>query len=257
VKQQKRIAIITPLIVAVIVTGATTTVRSQNERRAGGKVFKATPGIALPQLDALGSRVLAPGKELTTLTGQYSDERAGQKPAQVLHQLPNMVVLSGFGDAELKFDGNRRPAGLRAQEAALLESFGSDTAEGMLAALNNGAAARLLGRGFKPSSTAAPNYTGPGYDIYEVTAIALGEGGAVRKKFYYFDTDSGLLLSTRYDDLSATPTVRVETRFSEWRRVDGAAYPGRIERYENGRRVFSFVTAAASGGTAVDPSHFR
>jgi hypothetical protein len=243
-------------MVAVVLTCTTGSIWSQNERRARS-AFKSTPGIASPQLDALGSRVVGRGKELTKLAGEYSDENTQRKPAHVLHQLPNMVVLRGFGDRELKFDGHRRLSALPATEAALLETFASDTAEGMLAALDDGAAARLLGRGFKPSSATAPNYSGPGYDIYEVTAMAAGAGSHVRKKFYYFDTDSGLLLSTRYDDFSVTPTARIETRFSNWSRIDGAAYPGRIERYENGRRVFSFVTTAASSGPAVDPSSFR
>jgi hypothetical protein len=175
--------------------------------------------------------------------------------------LPNLVALRGFvpGNRELKFDGSsRQPTGLPPSEETLLEVFVSDVAEGMLTSIQDGAAVRLLGREFKPSAASVPSYTGSGYDIYEVTArIPFGTAEKIRMKFYYFDTESGLLLNTRYHDGSVTPAVRVETRFSDWRLVEGSAYPGRIERYENDRRVFSFVTTNASGAPAVDAANFR
>ena len=65
-----------------------------------------------------------------------------------------------------------------------------------------------------------------------------------RGKRFYFDSDTGLLLHTRYQD-----GVGVETRFSNWTAVDGSMYPFRIERYENDVPVFSFaaMTITASG----------
>jgi hypothetical protein len=223
-------------------------------------VFRKLPGIASPQLDPLGARVRMEGKELTVLTGEYLDSSGQRRTAQIVHQLPNLVILRGFmsGNRELKFDGSRQPAGLALNEETLLEVFVSDVVEGMLTSIQDGAALRLLGREFKPSAETAPSYTGPGYDIYEVTArIPFGSAEKVRTKFYYFDSASGLLLNTRYQDASLMPAIRVETRFSDWRLVDGSAYPGRIERYENDRRVFSFTTTNASGAPAIDAANFR
>src|SRR5262245_51763802 len=72
--------------------------------------FRKLPGIASPQLDALGTRVRMQDKELTVLTGEYLDASGQRRPAQIVHQLPNLVVLRGFapGNRELKFDGSRQ-----------------------------------------------------------------------------------------------------------------------------------------------------
>jgi hypothetical protein len=66
-----------------------------------------------------------------------------------------------------------------------------------------------------------------------------------------------LLAKTEYYDQSATPPVKVETRFSVWGMIDGSAYPAKIDRYENGALVFSFIATSIEGGQAVDASNFR
>ena len=251
------ISIVNALLLVVLLFGMTADTAWSQVTRRTKRAFAAAPSSASAQIDALGVRVQVLGKELTTLAGDYLDEVGQRRPVQILHQLPNLVVLRGFANRELKFDGRLASFGLPALDAALLETFGSDTPEGMLTALERGAAARLMGRGFKPDVPAVANYTGPSYDIYEVTAPALGADTPVRKKFYYFDSNSGLLVSTRYHDLNVTPAVRVEVRFSDWGRVDGSAYPGRIDRYENDRRVVSFISTATSAGPAVDVTNFR
>jgi hypothetical protein len=250
--------LITPAMLVLVL--ATSAVRSSQNLQPRTPVFRRLPGIAAPQLDALGARLQMRGKELTMLTGDYLDAAGQRRSAQIVHQIPNLVVLRGFanGNRELKFDGSRSPAGLAPNEEALLEVFVSDVAEGMLTSIQDGAAVRLLGREFKPGAAAAPGYNGPGYDIYEVTARRpFGTADKVRMKFYYFDSASGLLLNTRYHDESMVPAVRIETRFSDWRLVGGSAYPGRIEHYENDRRMFSFITTNASGAPAIDVANFR
>jgi hypothetical protein len=249
---------IAPFMLAALL--AISGVESGQTLRLRTPVFRRLPGIASPQLDALGTRVRMQGKELTVLTGEYLDASGQRRTAQIVHQLPNLVILRGFalGNRELKFDGNRQPAGLAPNEEALLELFVSDVVEGMLTSIQDGAAIRLLGREFKPGATVAPSYTGSGYDIFEVASrIPFGMTEKVRMKFYYFDSTSGLLLNTRYQDGSVVPAVRVETRFSDWRLVDGSAYPSRIERYENDRRVFSFTTTNISGAPAIAAANFR
>jgi len=245
------------LIVLVLLFVVACTTSGQGRRRTP-PVFGGSS--AAPQLEALGARGQAQGTELTRFVGKYIDEIRNRKMVQVIHQLPNLVALRGFapGGRELKFNGNRHATRLTTNEEALLEVFVSDTTEGMLNSLQTGAAVRLLGRGFKPGWDVVPGYVGAAYDIYEVTATLPFDGReTVRTKFYYFDNTTGLLLSTRYDDVTVQPALRVETRFSGWRTVDGSAYPGRIERYENNRRVFSFVTGEVAGGPSVDVSNFR
>jgi len=47
------------------------------------------------------------------------------------------------------------------------------------------------------------------------------------------------------------------TRFADWREVAGSFYPGAIERYEDGRRIFSFTVNAVVGTQPQDVSNFR
>jgi hypothetical protein len=179
---------------------------------------------------------------------------------QIVHQLPGLVRIEalGAGRTPLAFDGERGTDVLTPTDDALLEAFVADSPEGFFASLDGAAAMRVLGRRFGPDPRTHPNYKGVRHDIYEVTApVPSRSDGLLRMKFYYFDSDTGLLHSTRYDDRTAPTPRRIETRFSAWARVDGSLYPGRIERYEDDRLVFSFVTATVAGGPRLDPVEFR
>jgi hypothetical protein len=223
-----------------------------------GPTFKGLPGIVQPQVDALGARAQIRGYEFTRLTGEYMAADGQRWIAQVLHQLPNLVKLSGFtpGGRDLNFDGSSRPSGLTADEQVLLETFVLDNAEGMLASLRGGAAARLLGRGFQFPTKDRLTDAADGYDIYEVSPRISFTQRETPVKFYYFDSNTGLLVSTRYAG-STRSALRVETKFLEWRMMDGSAYPGRIERYEDGRRIFSFVINSITVAPAIDAAYFH
>jgi len=78
-----------------------------------------------------------------------------------------------------------------------------------------------------------------------------------RSRLYYFDSLTGLLQSTRYYDRSRPTPVKLETRFSDWRSIDGSAYPGRLDRYERGQRVFSFIVNTISAAPRLEPERFR
>jgi len=140
-----------------------------------------------------------------------------------------------------------------AADEAVLESLVADTAAGLLVAANQGAAVTLLGRGFRPDPSVAPGYDGPSFDIFEVAAeVPTRPDRLTRGKRFYFDTDTGLLHSTRYEDRGQA----VETRFSDWARIDGSFHPGRIERFENGTRMFSFIATGVSASPAIDDDTF-
>ena len=221
-------------------------------------LFVSMPSVVAPQIAALGERVVVPGKERVVLVGRYVDA-SGNRPAQVTYQAPGLVRLDGFKPgASLSFDGSRTSGADTAVDDAFVETFIMDTAEGMLASTRAGAGLRLLGRQFQPNPKKFPTYTGPRFDIYEVAApIRSRQNQLVRLKRYYFDSKTGWLLRTRYRDHSSSPHVTVETRFSEWRTVERSAYPGRIDRYENGQPVFSFVVGNISAGPRVEPAAFR
>jgi hypothetical protein len=220
--------------------------------------FGALPSVVVHQAAALGERV-RPGKEKIIFEGHFADA-SGNRPAKVTYQVPGFVRLDGFkpGSARLAFDGERSYGVVTPLDDAFLETFTMDTAEGMLGATRLGAALRLLGRQFQPNPRSLPRYTGARYDIYEVAVpVRSRQDRAVRLKRYYFDSKSGFLVRTRYRDGKGSPHVIVETRFAGWRTIDGSAFPERIDRYENGRPVFSFITSNISTGPRVEPAEFR
>ena len=63
----------------------------------------------------------------------------------------------------------------------------------------------------------------------------------VRTKTYYFDTETGLLMHTRYYDQSANPPVEMETHYSVWGEINGSRYPARVDHFRNGQRQFTFI----------------
>ncbi len=243
--------------ILVIVAGSDALIgQSTNSRDS---LFVGMPSVLMSQIAALGDRVRRPGKEKIILIGQYADA-LGNHSAQVTYQTPGLVRIDGFkpGAASITFDGERSYGSASATDDAFLETFVMDTAEGMLASTKRGAGVRLLGRQFQPQPGKFPSYAGPRYDIYELVApVHSRRDQLVRLKRYYFDSRTGWLLRTRYRDRTTSRSVTVETRFSGWRTIDGSAYPGRIDRFENGQPIFSFVVSNISAGPRVEPAAFR
>lgn len=222
--------------------------------------FNSMPSEVRGQIAALGERARVAGREQSLYSGEFVDAAGNRSAARLVHQAPGLVRLHGFTGAGsvLSFDGANASAALTRNREVLLETFILDMPEGMLSSLQQGASVRLLGRRFGPDPRKAPNYAGPRYDIYEVMAHVRTRANPVaRIKRYYFDSKTGLLARVRYSDATVSPAVNVETRFSGWTNVAGSAYPGGIERYENGRLVFSFNTATVSSGPRQEPETFR
>jgi hypothetical protein len=221
--------------------------------------FSAVPTLLGPAVAAVGPRLNVKGKERTIFTGQYIDDTGTRFPVQMIQQLPNLISLEGFGKnaAALKFDGKKTNLRKSAANDGLIETLASDTCEGMLASIQKGAAVRLLGRFFKPDSKEDPNYKGEGLDVYEVSAaVSAVADQPIRMKFYSFDSISGLLASTRYKDYTQGRGKDVEIRFSNWQKVDDSDYAGQIDRYENGRLIFSIVWTAVTNGARSDEQAF-
>jgi hypothetical protein len=217
------------------------------------------PNMLAPQLDALGARMTADGKENTVYEGVLSDAAGNMSEARVTVQ-SGMVKLEGFKGAGsvMAFDGTQATGISNRADGSAVESFLMDMPESLLATAGKTTAARLLGRDYGPDPRTEPGYTGPQYDIYDVTMPVLYKtAGSLRPKQFYFDADTHLLARTEYYDRSVTPAIKVETRFSVWGTIDGSVYPAEIDRYENGARVFSFIATAITGGPAVDASNFR
>jgi hypothetical protein len=206
---------------------------------------KVLPTDLMQQVKALGARLRKAGKEESDYDGQFVDDKGSQKHFRVDHQISGVLRIDNLDEkTALSFDGDAVLGIKNRADESLVDTFVLDTPEGMIYALRNGASAQLLGRGFAPDSSRAAS-AAPHYDVYEVTAPERTHAGsAMRVRRYYFDSETGLLASTRYVDRSG---VAVETRFLSWGEVDGSVYPARIERYEDGHLMFAFVAGSIAG----------
>lgn len=202
------------------------------------ELLRHVPGPVDHHATALGDRVRVAGKEKTVFTGTFVDENGKSSAVRLTLQLPGLMHLEGL-----------TPAGHNTRfEETLIETFTADTAEGMLVAIKDGAAVQVLGRRVKPGAR----------DVYEVSGrVPFNTKGLERLKHYFFDSETGLLASTHYVDETISPPMNVETRFSDWRRIDGSAYPGRIERFENGHSAFSLTVTTIAASPRQDPESFR
>jgi hypothetical protein len=207
------------------------------------------------QISALGDRLRSRDKASTVFHGRFIQGQSPSRPARVTLQVPEgFTRLEGFlpGNTPLVFDGDshaRRPK----MDANFLETFAMDTVEGLIASLRNGAAARLVAQD-SAGTRGVGNKDEPRYVIFEVTDLVRTDGGgSYRQKFFYFDTRTGLLARTLYQDEGTA----VEVRFSHWQRVDGSAYPGQIDRLEDHQLQFSFVVSEVSAGPQKGAASFR
>src|SRR5262249_41959300 len=144
--------------------------------------------------------------------------------AQVIVQFPGLVRLEGFKPGvTLSFDGERTSGVVSALDESFIETFLMDLPEGMLASSQESSTLRLMGRGFGPDPRVVRNYKGSRYDIYELTGpVFWRTDHPVRTRLYYFDSQTGLLQSTRYYDRNN----KIETRLTNWRTLESSAYPG-------------------------------
>jgi hypothetical protein len=217
------------------------------------------PGELQPHVLVLGDRSRREDKARIQLQGQFADAAGIVSDALVTLERSGRARLDGMrSDGEpILFDGDvarSTSAGLTDRDQSLLDAFAVDSIEGLVARVSSGAGVRLLGRGFRPETDPPQSEYAPAFDIFEIGGpIRTRPGQPVRTGRYYFDSKSGLLSMTRHREGAR----RFETRFSNWGVVDGARYPGLVERYENGTLVFRFATQAIATGPVGDISTFR
>jgi hypothetical protein len=204
------------------------------------------PSSLTPHALALGDRVLKPGKERITIVSELVTDRGERRQLRVILQLPSMVRIEELkGKNATSFDGTKSTGATSRLDEQLLETFSSDTAEAMLASTREGGAVQLLGRRVQ----SARGNSGPLHDVYEWSGpIRSNPASPYRLKRYAFDADTGLLASTEYVDDSFSPPVSVRILFSDWKKLDASAYPGRIERVENGFSVFTWTAGEIGVG---------
>jgi hypothetical protein len=254
-----RIRNIPSIIAAMLaICGLCSIASGQTEKVGSTQLFTRISSTFQIEVEALGKRVKEKGRERIVYAGEFTSADGKPMPTRLIVQLPRMARLQGFKDQDLAFDGESAKNATTHIDTALLESFLMDTHEGMLASIQDAGSTRLLGRDFGPDPSVKSRDSKPHYDIYDVAMPDLFRKGAPWiSRLYYFDSKTHLLQFTQYYDRTVSPPVRIETRFSKWGTIDDSAYPACIERYENGKLVFSFIATSIEAGPAQDVSSYR
>ncbi len=217
-------------------------------------------GWALKQL---GDRVERPGKERAAISGsfRYGDD-ATSYSLVLLNEFPDRLRanLTHGGDMRtIVFDASRSGAASQQSEAdeALLETLVYDSAEHFFWSQTQQQATRSIGSRIRLDDGSTPDYSGPYYDVYQLTdVVKIASTPQLRSKFYYFNSDTLLLEQVLYQSTNQRGTTKVEVRLSDWRSLDHQRLPHRIERIENGISRFVFTIGSSTLGPRLDDGAF-
>ena len=282
-KKQKRVFWPVVLIVALAL-GALAFASARNARRtieARLVTSQSPPAVANPtseeyvragrlwpqlrwHLKVLGDRIEKPGKERMTITGTI--KRAGDSqalPMSVTLEFPDrlrLTVQDGVQQRVVTFNGQAAAGvgnALTSREREFIETLVYDTAEHFLAGQTQGTAMRCLGQRFRADDGTTPNYTGPYYDLYEMSdQIKTAADARQQIKYFYFNSETLLLERVSYQIMRNGAPVEVETRISNWQQAQGQQAPRRIVRLENGQPVLALTITALTISPRVDDGSF-
>jgi hypothetical protein len=215
-----------------------------------------------PQLryasEALGDRLEKPGKERLILTGHLrrATKRNENRPTRMILEFPDRLRLEEQDGVTVynNDDFVSSNGALKKNEQDEIESLLFDFVDHFFAAQMQGAATRFLGSRFRLDDGANPQYTGPYYELYQVTdRITVNKEVREQQKLYFFNSDTLLLERVRYQIERDSNPVEVEVLISGWRKVDGQQIPGAITRIEGSAPVLALsITSAAVGGKQID-----
>jgi hypothetical protein len=198
----------------------------------------------------LGDRLEKPGKERLILVGSLRrvSKRNENRPTRLILEFPDRLRLEEQDGVTVYNNEFASSSGvLKKNEQDEVESLLFDFVDHFFAAQMQGAATRFLGSRFRLDDGANPNYTGPFYELYQVTdRIAVKQEVREQPKLYFFNSDTLLLERVRYQVERDGEPVAVEVLISGWRKVDGQQITGAITRTENGAPVLALsITSAA------------
>lgn len=188
-----------------------------------------------------------PGKETIRLSASLSI--AGKlSDVQVVFEKGGKVLVTSAGQS-VKFDGAMLTGALGSGRE-LVESLADDSVENFMSTITEGAAARALGRRY-------PMGDGTYCDFFDLYTPSLTDPRNVRLKRYCFDSTTALLRSVQYRMNSSPSSPIVETRFEDWRTVQGQAIPGRILRREGGVVLFTLQAQTVGLSARGDDFHAK
>jgi hypothetical protein len=215
-------------------------------------------------LSAAGDRLEKRDKERLTLLGTISRPReyAERRALRLVLELPGRLRLEeqdGSKTDVTVFDGKDvKKAGkaLKKEDEDAVESLVFDTVDNFFLSQRRGQTIRYLGSRFR-AQEAGPVDRAAYYDLYEVgDHLAFKQKQTVRRKVFFFNSDTQLLERVRYRDDDGGQPVNVEVRFSGWSRVEGQALPTSVTRLENGEPVLILEFTSAALGRRMDDGIF-
>lgn len=222
-------------------------------------------------LKVAGNRLQVPGKERLTITGSLTRVLPGGAtdvvPIRLITEYPHRMRLEEQRLGQVKviaFDGQQAWSNLgllTPPDLELIRSIVFDHPDHFFIGQMEGAATRFLGKGFRASATADPNYTGPFSDIYEVEdRMTMGSQSTIQRKLVFLNTNTLRVERIRYQIMRATLPVTVQLSTPAWHTVNDQLVPDNIERLENGLSVWKLtgsswtVTPRLDDGTFARPS---
>jgi len=178
----------------------------------------------------LGDRLQKPGKERVSLTGSLTT-LAGTGSVQVT--LENGGKLRIQGAKDITFDATKpHQTALSQADDSLLQALVDDIPDTLMEYISHGLAFQVIGRGFRDGR-------GGLCDFYDISSPKKTDASLSRLKRYCFDSSTLLLRSVQYLESSAPGARLLETRFEDWRTINGQAVPARVVRLEGGLTVFT------------------
>jgi len=211
-------------------------------------------------LQALGDRIQKPGKERMILMGTMQIANGETTPIALNLQFPDRLRLEEqrIGPRRiLTFDSTtpgRAGNGLDQTDRDIIETLVYDTAEHFFLTQASGSATRLLGLRFRTDDGTTPNYSGPYYDLYEVSDLVSSKSEPqIQSKYYSLNSTTLLPERVQYQVLRNGSSVQVEIRLSEWQEIAGQNIARRIVRLENNQPTINLaITSVAFAGKADD-----
>jgi hypothetical protein len=214
-------------------------------------------------LSVNGDRFETQGKERLVLTGTLVRPDADNQPHsyRLITQLGGKLRLEESVGGQLQvIVFNRGPAlkaggALTARDQEILETLAFDSVDHFLTGQMDGVALRFLGGRFRLDGGTNEDYTGPVYDVYQLSEnVRVGAAEKNQVKLFLFNTNSLLLEKVQYDNGQSGASVTVDVELGNWTRVNGQLIPGSIARKENGQTVLALtvnsvaITAGADDG---------
>ena len=232
----------------------------QEAFESGGKpLVVAARGIGR-YAQALGMRVEAPGKERLTISGTLVEDR-GASQVSLTYELSGAFRLDYQGGRTLGFDGDEswsRGRVLGANDRDLMEALSANSPEGFFSAIRSGSGMRRLGERFRADDGTTPNYAGPYFDVYQLGGPVPHQGDdELRTRFFYFDSETGLLRRVRYLTRRQGASKTIEVRFDDWLSASGDAIPQHITVFYDDSKEFEFTATGATFSTRADDGAFR